>query len=280
MEEKKVSRQDELLGLNWQRAVFYDTSAPQRKFKIIMKSWRTLCRRMSFLMEHAGMWRDVYSLQKQWIGPLFGKKVLDFGCFDGKTLSEYLASSVGCFLWVDLSQETLNCLEEHFKEKSLHGAGVQCVDVLSKDSTETGFDLISAQGLLHHLKPIDLVLRLLQEKLDHGGRIVALDPLQTSLLTRSVRAVYHQFRVDREWEWSFRRDTFATILPYFHIPKLQEIVGYSNRSTPFVFLSKNITESIGRFLHARDIRLATCQKRHLWGCMQVAMCLELRYGNN
>lgn len=125
-----------------------------------------------------------------------------------------------------------------------------------------------------------MVLRLLKEKLAPGGRIVTLDPLQTSLLTRSVRAVYHPFRVDREWEWPFRRDTFETISQYFHIAKLQGVVGYSKWAIPFVFLNKNIGVSIGRVLHARDIRLATCLQRHLWGCMQVAMCLEHRHGEN
>lgn len=146
MEKNKTSPHDGLLKLNKEQAVFYDTPAAQRKLNLIMKCWRTLRRRMYFLMERAGIWRDVYSLQKEWLGPLSGKKVLDFGCFDGNTLSDYLASNAGSYLGVDLSQEALNRLEKHFKEKGLHGARVQCVDVLSKDFTETGFDLIYAQG--------------------------------------------------------------------------------------------------------------------------------------
>lgn len=54
-------------------------------------------------------------------------------------------------------------------------------------------------------------------------------------------------------------------LTVFSNNEICKVVGCSKWSIPFVFLNKNIAVSIGRFLHARDIRLATCQKRHLWG---------------
>jgi 2-polyprenyl-3-methyl-5-hydroxy-6-metoxy-1,4-benzoquinol methylase len=280
MEKRQVSRQDELLDLNKQQAIFYNTPAPERKLNFIMKCWRTLRRRMYFLMEKSGIWEDIYSLHKQWIGPLEGKKVLDFGCFDGNTLSDYLAANAGSYLGVDLSHEALLRLQAHFEEANIASARVQCVDVLSPEFTETGFDVIYAQGVLHHFKPIDLILQLLQKKLAPGGRIVTLDPLQTSFLTRSVRAIYHPFRVDREWEWPFTRETFAIIERYFYIAQLQGVVGYSKWAIPFAFINRNIAIRIGKLLHDKDLHLATTQKIYLWNCMHVAMVLEHTHEND
>ncbi|MBM9616709.1 class I SAM-dependent methyltransferase [Desulfobulbus rhabdoformis] len=274
MENEKVSRKDEMESLNKQQAVFYDTPAAQRKLNIIMKTWRILRRRMYYLMEHSGIWQDLYTLQKQWIGPLAGKKVLDFGCFSGNTLSYYLASNAGSYLGIDLSQEALKQLDDYFKRKGVANARVQCVDILSKDFTETGFDIIYAQGVLHHFMPIDIVLQVLQDKLAPKGRIVTLDPMQTSLLTRSVRAIYHPFRIDREWEWPFTRDTFTCIGNYFQITHLQGAMGLSKWAIPLVFCNKAFAVRMAQYLHGKDMLSATSQQSFLWGCMQIAMCLE------
>jgi len=268
------SRQDELLTLNKQQAEFYDTPHAQRQLNFIMGMWLFFRRRMYYLMENSGIRSDVYVWHKEWMGDLSGKKVLDFGCFQGNALTDYLATNSASYLGVDLSKEALNSLAAHFERKGIKGARLQCVDVLSEEFTESGFDIIYAQGVLHHFKPIDVILHVLGDKLAPGGRIISLDPLQTSILTRSVRAIYHPFRSDKEWEWPFTRKTFDTIRKYFKIVKVQGIIGYSKWAIPFTFFHKKLAVNIANYLHGKDIACASNEGGSLWGCMQVAMCLE------
>lgn len=274
MENVNESRRDELLGINKQQAKFYEAAPSQRPLNIIMKLWRILRRRMYFLMQNSGIWSDVYAFQKEWIGDLTAKKVLDFGCYEGNVLSGYLAKNAASYLGVDLSKAALDRLAQYFEDKGIKGVRLQCVDVLSKDFTDTGFDIIYAEGVLHHFNPIEVLLPVLLDKLAPGGRIISLDPLRTSLLTRSVRAVYHPFRSDKEWEWPFTHDTFASIRKYFIIQKIQGVIGYSKWAIPVAFFHKTTAVKIAKYLHRKDIALARSEQKPLWGCMQVVMCLE------
>lgn len=239
-----------------------------------MNLWRILRRRMYFLMQNSGVWSDVYSLQKEWMGDLSGKKVLDFGCFDGNVLSGYIAENAASYLGVDLSKPALGRLSQYFEQKGINGTRVHCVDVLSGDFTESGFDIIYAEGVLHHFNPIDVLLPILYEKLAPGGKIISLDPLQTSFLTRGVRAFYHPFRSDKEWEWPFTKDTFKAIRQYFTIGKFQGVFGFSKWAIPVAFIHERTAVALAKYLHSKDLSLAGSDERFLWGCMQVAMRLE------
>jgi len=202
------------------------------------------------------------------------KKVLDFGCFDGNALSTYLASNSSTYVGVDLSQNAIDRLARHFEEKGISGARLQCVDILSDEFKEDGFDLIYAQGVLHHFNPIDVLLPVLNSKLLPGGKIVSLDPLQTNILTRSVRMIYHPFRTDKEWEWPFTRQTFNTLRKYFLIRNLQGVIGQSKWAIPVSFIWPSLALKLATDLHRRDLSYARTEGRALWSCMQLVMCLE------
>jgi SAM-dependent methyltransferase len=265
----------ELLALNRKQADFFDTAPSQRRFNPAMKLWRAVRSDLYFLMGSCGIWSDVFSLQKEWMGDLAGKKVLDFGCYEGNVLSPYLAANAGQYVGIDLSKNALQKLAARFQNAGIRNARLQCVDVLSGDFTETGFDVIYAQGVLHHFNPIDAVLRVLRGKLAQGGRIVSCDPVRTSLLARGVRAVYHPFRTDKEWEWPFTRSTFETIKQHFRIRAVQGVIGYSKWAIPLALVHRPTATRAARTLHEKDLRLAVSEQRHLWRCLQVAMCLEL-----
>jgi len=269
------NKKEDILKLNDKQTDFYNKSNSERPFNFIMKIWRTLRRRMYFLMNNSGIWEDVFSLQKEWIGDLSDKKVLDFGCFDGNALSFYLATNSSSYLGIDLSGEAMDRLAKSLADRGIEGARVQCVDVLSDDFTESGFDIIYAQGVLHHFNPIDVLLPILQAKLARDGKIVSLDPLQTSLLTRSVRAIYHPFRSDKEWEWPFTRQTFGVLRKYFKISKVQGVIGRAKWAIPVAFLHRGLGVKIAKKLHSKDMACAQSEDRNLWQCMQMAMCLEL-----
>ena len=239
-----------------------------------MKTWRMLRRRMYSLMQNAGLWDDVFTLHKNWMGDLSEKRVLDLGCYEGNALSFYLARNSRSYIGIDLSDQALDRLAESFEKRGITGATVKCVDALSDDFKDSDFDVVYAQGVLHHFNPIEAILSVLHEKLVPGGRVVSFDPIQTSLLTRSTRAVYHPFRSDKEWEWPFTRETLQKIEEYFTIIEIQGVLGYSKWAVPLAFINTNIAAKAFQDLHQKDIRLATEKNKYLWGCMQVAMCFE------
>ena len=265
---------NKILETNTRQANFYDSENEARITNLPMKSWRLVRRRMYRLMDASDIWDDVYRLQKEWIGDLADKKVLDFGCFEGNKLSHYLAKGSADYVGIDLSQQALNRLAQSFSKRGIAGARVQAVDILSREFVESGFDVIYAQGVLHHFNPIEALLPILHEKLNPGGRIVSLDPLRTSVLTRSVRAVYHPFRSDKDWEWPFRREIFEKFRQYFTIEHMQGVLGKSKWAIPFAFVNNNLAARLVDHGHQKDMANATAENRDLWGCLQLAMCMR------
>jgi SAM-dependent methyltransferase len=272
-----VNKNDNLgpSALNRKQAEFFDTDPSQRCLNPAMKLWRRVRGDLYYLMVNSGIWEDVFDLHKRWMGDLAGKKVLDFGCNEGNVLSPYLAANAGQYLGIDLSRNALDKLDERFRHAGIRNARLQCVDALSGEFAESGFDIIYAQGVLHHFKPIDPILGVLREKLAAGGRIVSCDPVQTSPLAYAVRAMYHPFRADREWEWPFTRRTIAEIEARFRIRAIQGVIGYSKWAIPVAVIHRPTALRWARKLHEKDLRLATGKQRHLWRCLQIAMCLEV-----
>ena len=111
-------QRDKLIGANKEQKKIYNIDSSARKLNFIMKAWRTARRNMYYLLDTAGIWGDIYSLHKQWMGDLSGKKVLDFGCYEGNALSAYLASHSGKYVGVDLSENALARLDNYFQEKN------------------------------------------------------------------------------------------------------------------------------------------------------------------
>lgn len=263
-----------ILELNEKQRSFYNTASDKRDFNVVMEAWRRARRNMYFLLNESGIWHDVYSLQKEWMGDLSGKKVLDFGCYAGNALSGYLASHAEEYWGIDLSDKALASLEMYFRERNITGARLQAVDILSDEFSEKDFDIIYAQGVIHHFNPIDVVLSVLQKKLKVGGRVITLDPQQTTFLTRSVRAIYHPFRVDKEWEWPFTRRTYSSIRRYFDIIQIRGFMGLSKWAIPLAVLNKRLATNLAATLHKKDFSEATREGPALWRCMQVIMCWE------
>ena len=271
--------QSKILETNTRQKEFYNAANDSRITNLPMKTWRFVRRRMYGLMDQSEVWTDVFKLHKEWIGNLEGKKVLDFGCYEGNKLSHYLASSASEYVGIDLSDKALAKLSDSFQKKGISGARVQCVDVLSSEFEGGGFDVIYAQGVLHHFNPIEALLPVLHSKLNPGGRIVSFDPLQTSLLTRGVRAVYHPFRSDKDWEWPFRREIFGKFRQYFAIEHMQGFLGRSKWAIPITFVNKDLAARLLERWHRSDMALATGENRHLWGCLQLAMCMTKQAEN-
>lgn len=57
------------------------------------------------LKKDLGVEKKVYDLHRTWLGDLSGKKILDLGCYEGNSLSYYLAENSKEYIGIDLSEK-------------------------------------------------------------------------------------------------------------------------------------------------------------------------------
>lgn len=265
---------DEILEINKEQKDFYNTPASQKKRNIGQKLWRIARQQMYYVLNHAQLWSDIYNQQREWLGDLSTKKVLDFGCYSGNALSLELAQSSKNYLGIDLSDVALSELRESIAKRNIENARVQAVDILSDDFTENDFDVVYAQGVLHHFKHLSPMLHKLADKMTPDGIIVSCDPLQTAWSSKLARAAYRPFQTNRDWEWPFEQHTFDILQERFEIVAMQGFMGYAKWALPIVLLNKELGTKLAMKLHKKDLEKAKQQNRHLWRCLQVIMILR------
>ncbi len=183
-----------------------------------------------------GVSRDGIEIQRDLMGDLEGKRVLDLGCAAGNELSLHMAERAHSYVAIDLSGRGIQKLENRLREAGFDEANTLVVDFLSDEFRERDFDLVYAHGVLHHFRHIDVLLARLQEVLVPGGRVVAYDPLNTSLVARLVRSLYRPFQTDAAWEWPFTRATFERFSRDFELEVVQGLLGYSKWAVPIFVL--------------------------------------------
>lgn len=270
--KKELKYLNEILDINKKQKLFYNS---ERKFKInniVMELWSKCRRPMYWLMWQSGIFKNVFLKQLEWMGDLKNKRVLDFGCFSGNYLSIQLAEKSKYYLGIDLSDVAINQLRENIASKNISNAYVKTIDILSPEFKEKDFDIIYAEGVIHHFKYIDTILSTLASKLSPGGLVITFDPMQTAITSKIIRSLYHPFRSDKEWEFPFTKRTFNSIDNYFDIVGIQGIMGYSKWSIPITFINKSVALNIAKYLHQKDLEKATKIESGLWKCLNVSMC--------
>jgi hypothetical protein len=55
---------------------------------------------------------------------------------------------------------------------------------------------------------------------------------------------------------------------------MQGVIGRSKWAIPIAFISPELAVKVVKKLHQQDLRPATGENHHLWGCMQLVMCME------
>jgi 2-polyprenyl-3-methyl-5-hydroxy-6-metoxy-1,4-benzoquinol methylase len=268
----ELKKLNEILMINKKQKTFYNSPGNIKINNIIMKIWSKARRPMYSLMWHSGISRKVFLMELDWMDDLSEKRVLDFGCFSGNELSVHLAKNSKYYLGIDLSDVAINQLREKMARENINNPNVKVIDILSPDFKENNFDIIYAEGVIHHFKHINTILSTLSNKLSPGGRVVTFDPMQTAISSRIIRALYHPFRSDKEWEFPFTRSTFNSIQKYFNIVGVQGIMGCSKWSIPMAYINKNIALKMIKYLHQKDLRKATKIGPGLWKCLHVSMC--------
>lgn len=223
-----------------------------------------------------GIERDIYDLHKTWFGDLTNKKVLDLGCYEGNSLSFYLAQNSKEYLGIDLSPKGINSLNRRFEKIS--GARAEVMDFLSEDFKEKDFDLIYAYGVLHHFRNVDELIAKLNEKLGVGGGIVSHDPLQTSLPIKIIRSIYRPFQSDKDWEWPFSKRTYYKFEKAFEIKERRGVLGKAKFAGLLNLLPSSEERRVkkAKQWHKEDWEKSLKNDNHMFSCMHLSMLMQKR----
>lgn len=221
-----------------------------------------------------GVEKEIYQLHKTWFGDLSNKKVLDLGCYEGNSLSFYLAQNAEEYLGIDLSEKGIANLGRRLE--NIRGAQVKTIDFLSDEFTEKDFDLIYAYGVLHHFKDVDELIIRLKEKLKQGGRIVSHDPLKTSLPIKIIRTIYRPFQSDREWEWPFSKKTFYKFENAFEIKERRGVLGKAKYTAiiNLLPLAEDRRVEKAKQWHRQDWERSREDDNYLFSCMHLSMLMQ------
>jgi SAM-dependent methyltransferase len=267
------------IKVNKEQRQFYDDKIRRRRqLNLPMLLWEAWRNRVYRIWDNIGVFDDVLSLHREWVGDLSGKRVLDLGCYSGNRLSLELASRSTFYLGLDLSEEAIAKLRAKLDAAGLPDAQVRAKDFLDRDLGDAPFDVIYANAVLHHFKDFDLLISLLADRLVPGGRVISFDPMETALTVRIVRSLYRPFQRNAAWEWPFKKRHFDVIETRFTVDKIQGVVGLSKWVLPFSTIPffGGLTTRLGRKLHERDLRVARQRDRLLWRCMSVNLHLVRR----
>lgn len=276
-EQSSVCAVEEMERLNVAQKAYYEAlGGDTRQVRnFVTRSWVSVRNRVAQYRTAIGVKETMRSLHYEWFGDLSDCDVMELGCACGNSVSLHLARQARSYLGVDLNSVGVEQLKRKLADSQLRGTAA-AIDFLSKDFPYGPFDVVYAQGVLHHFRHFETFLEILHSRLSPGGRVVAFDPMETAILPRWVRAAYRPFQSDADWEWPFNRASFKTIDKYFEVQKLQGMMGWSKWGIVFLPLGIPLAAKLGRRLHALDMKHANRLSPALWRCMNVATLLVRR----
>lgn len=224
--------------------------------------------------KNIGVDKQILDLHVSWFGDISTKKVLDLGCYEGNSLSYFLAKNSKEYVAIDLSEKAIDKLSK--KIENIPTAKAIAIDFLSSEFTEKNFDLIYAYGVLHHFKDLHLLVQTLKDKLSSRGEIVSYDPLETSIPVKFLRQIYRPFQTDKDWEWPFSRKVYYFFSGAFNVKERRAILG---RSKWFFILeilpiSSKKKIDIARNWHQNDWEKSQISDSSMFDCMHLTMLLQ------
>jgi len=266
-----MKTQEEIIETNVRQKEFYNT----KKKNFATKIWSSLREKtLKKIRKNIGILDQSYDLHKVWFGDLSNKKVLDLGCFQGNTLSMFLAENAKEYIGVDLSDVAIAKLNQ--KLENIPSAKAVAVDFLSDDFPDKEFDLIYAYGVLHHFQSVPVLINKLNEKLASKGEIISYDPLETSLPIKIIRTIYRPFQSDADWEWPFTRRTYSQFKKAFNIEERRGLLGKTKWFflLNFVPMSEEKRMNLGKKWHNDDWENSKNSDSALFACMHVTMLMK------
>ena len=266
-----MKSKQQILEINQRQKDFYN----HKKKNLISRLWSHLREGgLKQLRRDLGILNQCYGLHRLWLGNLGDKKVLDLGCYEGNSLSVYLAENAKNYIGIDLSERGIEVLQR--KINHITTAKAIAVDFLSDDFTENEFDIIYAYGVLHHFENVPLLAKTLNDKLAREGKIIAYDPMKTSFPIWLARALYRPFQSDASWEFPFGRKTLKIFEENFQVLEARGVLGWSKY---YLLLSwwpwqKESLKKLAAKAHNYDWQKSNENKSHLYRCMQLNLLLE------
>jgi SAM-dependent methyltransferase len=217
-------------------------------------------------------------LHWEWLGDLRGKRVLDLGCFSGIPLTLELAARCGEYVGIDLSQLGVERLRAKLAARGLTHARAEVADFLAPDFPYGEFDVVYAHAVLHHFRYFGAMLGVMWRRLRPGGKVVTLDPLETSWLPWLARRAYRPFQRDAAWEWPLSRRSFSQLERYFALEAVQGLLGAAKWALLLALVPglRGWGLRAGPRLHRKDLAEANRVGPGLWKCMKVLLCLRRR----
>lgn len=256
---------------NKKQKEFYET----KKINFPTKVWFYLRNGiLNKIRKQTGVEKEIYDLHVSWLGNISKKKVLDLGCYEGNSLSYYLASNSGEYLGIDLSEKGIKVLNNRLK--GIPNATALSCDFLSESFNEKDFDIIYAYGVLHHFKNTDELIIRLKGKLASKGLIISYDPLKTSFPVKIIRALYRPFQSDKDWEWPFSKRTYYKYQEAFKIVEQRAVLGKGKWYflIDFLPISEETKTKIGTRWHREDWERSKESTSYMFDCMHLTMLMQ------
>lgn len=267
-----MKTKEEILEINKTQKEFYNT----KKRNYITATWSKFRGKvLGGIRKSIGISEQIYGLHKIWLGDLSDKRVLDLGCYEGNSLSIYIAQNSKEYIGIDLSNIAIDKLNKRLKH--IPTAKALAVDFLSDEEfKESHFDVIYAYGVLHHFQNTQLLIDRLKEKLTPNGIIISYDPLETSLPIKIVRALYRPFQSDANWEWPFTKKTYYKYKSEFDIIDRRAVLGKSKYAMliDFLPLGSSYKNRLIKKWHESDWEQSRVSDDYMFSCMHLTMKMK------
>lgn len=231
----------EMQAVNQRQATFYegiqhaellkngaDGYAGNEEAGWLTRVWAGLRSHRKKLLRQQGVRDAVEARVRGWLQVSAGREVLEIGCFNGTRNTLWLMEHCAHYTGIDLSPSAIEVLRGKARSSNLAGkVTLVAGDVLDFDPPRK-FDLIYAQGVLHHFQHPEVLFAMLARFMKPGGRLVFSDPAELNAVLWLARRLYRPFQTDQAWEWPFTRRTVDALSRHF---ELREAFGYGRFST-------------------------------------------------
>lgn len=217
-----------------QRGVGADGYAGNQQAGWFTRSWAYLRSHRKKLLKQQGLRDDVEGRVRGWLQDWGSGEILEIGCFNGTRNTLWLMKHCSHYTGIDLSPSAIEVLRGKAQSAGLEDKVTLVAGDVLDFVPPRRFDLIYAQGVLHHFKHPEALFTMLANFIKPGGRLVFSDPAELNWVLRLARSFYRPFQTDQAWEWPFTRRTVDAMSRHF---VLREAFGYGRFSTflvPFI----------------------------------------------
>lgn len=237
----KIKQMTEMKEVNASQAVFYESIQEAEKSVNfsegyvsnsqagwVTRLWADLRRHRKNILKQHGVREWVEERGRNWMLEASRGDVLEIGCFNGTRNSLWLAQRCRSYTGIDLSASALQVLQSKLRNCELDSKSELHAGDLLDFTTEKRFDLVYAQGVLHHFQHPEVLFPLIHSLMKPGAVLVFSDPVEINVPLRAIRRLYRPFQTDHAWEWPFTSQTVAALEQHF---ELLETFGYGRFST-------------------------------------------------